>query len=114
MRRSTIGLDIGGTKVLGVVLDAEGNIVQERREASPHAGVDALVATSAAIVDALDVPEAPVGVGAAGLVDRAGHLGYAPNLPLVRDAPFRDELAAAMDRPVLVDNDAAVAMLAEV
>ena len=40
----TVGLDIGGTKVLGVLLDATGEVIDERRRLSPHAGVDALVA----------------------------------------------------------------------
>ena len=51
----------------------------------------------AAIIDELDVPGAAVGVGAAGLVDFDGRLTYAPNLPSVRDAPLRADLAA---RPV--------------
>jgi glucokinase len=110
----TIGLDIGGTKVLGVVIDSDGTVLREARQASPHAGVDALVASSAALVATLAEPDAPIGVGAAGLVDRDGNLGYAPNLPLVRDAPIRAELHAALNRPVIVDNDASTTTLAEV
>ena len=49
----TIGLDIGGTKVLGVLLDGDGQICRELRRASPHSGLDALVATGAAIVEEL-------------------------------------------------------------
>ncbi len=110
---STIGLDIGGTKVLGVLLDAGGTVAREARFASPHAGVDALVATASEIVRELDADGAPVGVGAAGLVDPTGHLRYAPNLPLVRDAPLRDALASATGHSVVVDNDANVAALGE-
>ncbi len=75
----TVGLDIGGTKVLGVLLDADGNVVKEQRQLSPHAGVDALVATAAAIVEQLAEPGIPVGVGAAGLVNHEGHVLYSPN-----------------------------------
>ena len=39
----TVGLDIGSTKVLGVLLDHEGNVLREQRRLSPHAGLDALV-----------------------------------------------------------------------
>ena len=111
---TTIGLDIGGTKVLGVLLDDTGTVVREERLASPHTGLDALVTTGAAIVTQLAVDNAPVGVGAAGLVDRNGALRYAPNLPNVRDAPLRDALAQATGHPVVVDNDASVATLGEV
>ena len=69
---ATIGLDIGGTKVLGVLLGDDGTVLREERLASPHTGLDALVATGASIVDADRPSGAPVGVGAAGLVDRDG------------------------------------------
>jgi glucokinase len=109
----TIGLDIGGTKVLGVLLEADGTVAREVRQASPHTGLDALVATGAAIVEQLDAPAVPIGVGAAGLVDHEGVVRYAPNLPNVRDAPLRDALAHATGQVVVVDNDASVATLGE-
>jgi len=110
----TIGLDIGGTKVLGVLLADDGTMLREERLASPHAGLDALVATGASIVSRLDAAAAPIGVGAAGLVDRAGVVRYAPNLPNIREAPLRNALADATGHAVVVDNDAAVATLGEV
>jgi len=109
----TIGIDIGGTKMLGVVLDASGDVVRELRRKSPHAGLDALVETAAGIVADLAAADCAVGVGAAGLVDLQGHLGYAPNLPLIRDAPLRDALERATGRVVVLDNDANAAAIGE-
>ena len=80
----TVGLDIGGTKVLGVLLDAQGQVQNEQRRLSPHAGVDALVSTASAIIDELVQPGSAVGVGAAGLVSHDGEVLYSPNLPTVR------------------------------
>src|SRR4051812_819507 len=74
----TVGLDIGGTKVLGVLLDANGDVIDERRRLSPHAGVDALVSTATAIVEELAPEPTPVGVGAAGMVGHDGHVLYSP------------------------------------
>jgi glucokinase len=111
---TTVGLDIGGTKVLGVALDDAGQIVQELRAPSPVHDLDALVAACAEIAGALDREGAPVGVGAAGLVDLEGRLMYAPNLPGIRNAPLQSAIAAATDRRVVVDNDANVAALGEV
>jgi glucokinase len=113
-RRDTIGLDVGGTKTLGVVLDASDTIVRELRAPSPVTEFEALVEACAHIVDGLDCPDAPVGVGIAGLVDAKGRLTYAPNIPGVRDAPMRDEVARATGRAIVVDNDANTAALAEV
>jgi glucokinase len=110
---TTIGLDIGGTKVLGAVVDADGTIVRSLERPSPD-DFDPLVDVCAQLVEALDAPGVPVGVGAAGLVDRDGYVRYAPNIPGVRNAPLRDALSDATGRPVAVDNDANVAALGEV
>jgi glucokinase len=111
---STVGLDIGGTKVLGVLLDASGTVIDEERKLSPHAGVDALVATAIAIVEHLAPEPTPVGVGAAGMVSHDGHVLYSPNLPTVVDAPLREALQNATQHPVIVDNDANVAARGEI
>jgi glucokinase len=117
----TVGLDIGGTKILGVVTDAGGQVVAEERDESPEGFAD-LVDSAATMVGTLrarlaaggngDV--AAVGVGIAGLVDGDGVLRYGPNLPGVIDAPVRDALAKRTGLPVVVDNDANVAGWGEV
>jgi len=110
----TVGLDIGGTKVLGVLLDHDGNVLREERRLSPHAGVDALVGTATAIVEELALPESAVGVGAAGLVNHDGKILYSPNLPTIIEAPLQEALAAATRHPLVVDNDANVAARGEI
>jgi glucokinase len=109
----TIGLDIGGTKVLGVVVDASGSVEAERLHASKH-GFDALVDTCLELIGLLGHDGAPVGIGAAGLVDLHGRLNYAPNIPGVVDAPLEATLRDKSGRAVVVDNDANVAALGEV
>ncbi|NAZ88365.1 ROK family protein, partial [Kineococcus sp. T90] len=47
-----VGLDIGGTKIEGVALDAAGTVLARRRAPSPE-GVRAVVEAAAAVVDAL-------------------------------------------------------------
>ena len=112
--KPTVGLDIGGTKVLGVLLDEHGKALGEQRRLSPHAGIDALVATATAIVEELAPEPTPVGVGAAGMVSHDGHVLYSPNLPTVLDAPLREALQEATRHPIIVDNDANVAARGEI
>lgn len=109
----TIGLDIGGTKVLGAVVAADGTVVSEQEVPSPD-DLAPLVSACADLVEHLDAPDAPIGVGVAGLVDGTGNVRYAPNIPGVRNAPLRAELESATGRPAVVDNDANVAALGEV
>jgi glucokinase len=109
----TIGLDIGGTKVAGVALDAHGQVLNDHLAPSEH-GLEHLVEVCASVIDVLGHPGVPVGVGAAGLVTLDGRLNYAPNIPGVVNAPLQDEIAKRSGRRVVVDNDANVAALGEV
>jgi glucokinase len=110
-----IGLDVGGTKVLGVVTDASGVVLDEHRVPTPVEGV-ALVEAMAALVHELrrrhpDV--VAVGAGVAGLVTRAGVVRYSPNLPGVVELAVGPLLAELVDLPVRLDNDATCALWGE-
>lgn len=109
-----IGVDVGGTKCLGVLVDDSGAMVAEHRvptPAAPDALVDAVADTVAALRPGASV--AAVGVGVPGLVDRGGVLRFAPNLPRVAELPVRALLEARLGLPVSVENDASAAALGE-
>jgi glucokinase len=110
---ATIGLDVGGTKVLAVLVAPDGSILGEHERASVD-DLEPLLQTCRSMVEEFDAPGAPVGLGIAGLADLDGWLRYAPNIPGLRNAPLRDELRRVTGRPVAVDNDANVAALGEV
>ena len=111
----TIGVDVGGTKCLGVLVDAGGEVVAEHRLPTPSTGRE-LVATLVEVVAAL-LPTEPtrVGIGAPGLVDAAGTLRFAPNLPGVVELPLAPLLIAALPAGtgLVIDNDSTCAAWAE-
>ncbi|CAN5850276.1 ROK family glucokinase [soil metagenome] len=111
----TVGVDVGGTKCLGVVVEGDGRVVTEFRRPTPR-GDDALLATLVEIVATLEStgPVAPVvGVGLPGLITSSGVLRSSPNLPGITGLDLASELGARLDRPVLVTNDATAAAFAE-
>lgn len=109
--RRAAGIDVGGTKCLGVVLDPAGEVLREEKWPTPRGG-DAIVEVLAEMADALR-PWDTIGVGVAGLVTRDGVLRAAPNLPGVRELDVRGRLSRLVGAPVWVDNDATCAALAE-
>ena len=109
MRRA--GIDVGGTKFLGVVLDDAGTILQEVRKPTP-VGPAALIEQLVEIADALG-PWDSLGLGMPGLVTRSGVVRSSPHLPGVTDFEVAAELSARLGRTVSVDNDATCAAVAE-
>jgi glucokinase len=111
----TIGVDLGGTKMLVGVLDRT-EVLWESREASTGQSEDELVELLVREVgEAREArPEATaVGLGIPATIDHdSGVAVSAVNLPLA-DLPIRDLVSERVGLPVFVDNDANVAALAE-
>ena len=110
-----IGIDIGGTKIAGALVDADGQIVKELRVPSPaqdsSALVDAVVGLIEELADGYEVLGA--GVAAAGFIDdEQSNIIYAPNINW-RNEPFKARLEAKLDIPVIIENDANAAGWAE-
>lgn len=111
----SIGIDIGGTKIAGAVVDANGNILQESKVPSPADSADGLVAAVVDLVQDLSLNRSILGVGvaAAGFIDAAAaNVIYAPNLNW-RNEPLKNRLQSKIDFPVVIENDANAAGWAE-
>ena len=113
----SIGIDIGGTKILGALVDPKGQVLEELRVPSPAQDPDLMVDTVVKLIEdltqkATDVI-AGVGVAAAGFIDAdQSHILYAPNLNW-RNEPMRERLQARISHPVFIENDANAAGWAE-
>lgn len=109
-----VGVDVGGTKILGVLVDEDDPAVvkAEHRVPTP-AGTTQVLDAIAEVARTLDPSPSSLGVGIAGLVDRDGVLHISPNLPTVRELPLRAELAQRLGCTVVADNDATCAAWSE-
>src|SRR5512133_455625 len=116
-RAAALGIDIGGTKVAGGIVAADGTIVATARRATPGASVadteDAIVVVVQGLPARHDGELVGVGVGAAGWFDRTGDtVLFSPHLAW-RNSTLRKDLAARLRRPLWVGNDANAAAWAE-
>ena len=105
-----IGIDVGGTKCLGVAVDDSGKVVQQFRLPTPHA--DKLCDTLLQIVTQLG-DATSLGIGVPGLISPEGVIRASPNLVGVKELPLRQILEDRMGKTVLVENDATCAALGE-
>ena len=117
-----IGIDVGGTKILGVRADREGKIAsQMRRPTRGSEGLEAVVDRIADMIKELTPARgkvAGIGVGIPAPTDPAKGMVYnPPNLPGWETVPLRDMLKERLDldgdTPIVLVNDANAAGLAE-
>jgi glucokinase len=111
----TIGIDIGGTKVLAGVVDPTGQVLVRERRQTDGRSAAAVEETIVALVEgfAARYDVAAIGIGAAGFVDASrSTVLFAPHLAW-RNEPLRDAVMGRVGMPVVVDNDANAAALAE-
>ncbi|MFE7844635.1 ROK family glucokinase [Microbacterium sp. NPDC057407] len=109
-----VGIDIGGTKIAGGVVDSDGRIVEKLRVDTPvdtRQLSDAVIDMARHFAAGHDI--AAVGVAAAGFVDRdRATIIHAPNIAW-RNEPLKATLEAGIDVPVSIENDANAAGWAE-
>ena len=112
---AAIGIDVGGTKIAGGVVDEAGRILEEHVVESPATDAEAIEESIATLVRTLAARHraTSVGVGAAGYVaqDRATVL-FAPNIAW-RNVDLKGDLEERVDLPVVVENDANAAAWGE-
>jgi fructokinase len=110
-----IGVDLGGTKISGVLMDDVGRVLAKDRRESPRGDYRATLDAIAATVDILASrhPGAPVGIGIPGAISPATGLVKNANSTWLIGHPLDRDLAARLARPVRVANDANCFALSE-
>ncbi len=117
------GIDLGGTKIQAIVVDADNNVIGQSRCPTPHDGgpqavADAMAGAVRESAGAAGIETASlrgVGVGSPGEVDAAsGAVSNAKNLPAWTESfPLGAQLSEALGTEVAVGNDVGVATNAE-
>jgi glucokinase len=109
-----IGVDLGGTKIAAGVVEADGNVLARHEAPTPVSSQEELLAgIEAAIAPLVEGEISAMGVGIPSVLDRAtGRALGSVNIPL-RGVDLDDAMRDRFGVPVLVENDANVAALAE-
>jgi fructokinase len=110
-----IGIDVGGTKIEGVALGDDGSERARHRVTTPTV-YDDLLSVIRDLVTRLEAEagaSGSVGVGTPGFLQPGRGLIRNSNLQCLNDRPLDRDLAAALGRPVRLDNDASCFVLSE-
>lgn len=112
----SIGIDIGGTKMAGALVDDTGNILNELKIPSPIDDSDLMIDAISSLISELSTNQqvAGVGVAAAGFMSADREIMYhSPNISAWRNEPLKKRIEAKTKLPVVLENDANAAGWAE-
>ena len=111
-----IGIDLGGTKTEGALVDKSGRVISRHRLSTPRAkGYRAIVDQIASLVAQLESESGEtcsVGIAAPGAIDAHGRVKNS-NTQCLIGTTFQSDLEACLDRLIRVENDANCFALAE-
>ncbi len=113
-----IGIDLGGTKIEGVALDAQGRELTRRRVDTEAAGgpqhiIARIADLYAGLVYTIDDLPHTLGIGTPGAISRKSGLLKNSNTVCLNGLPLHSMLEAALLHPLRIENDANCFALAE-
>jgi glucokinase len=109
-----IGVDLGGTKIATGSIDGEGRVHERHEVPTPVESQEALLdGIASAIEPVCSEPPGAIGIGIPSIIDRAhGRALGSVNIPL-KDVAITEVVSERFGVPVLLENDANLAALAE-
>lgn len=115
--KAYIGLDIGGTKILGVLYDALGNEIKRVKKKTKAAeGAEFALEQIYKVIDQLkNVPKVDllgIGAGAPGLIKKEGTVVFSPNIPFV-NFDLKKKIESRYKCAFVLGNDVNVGMYGE-
>lgn len=113
-----IGIDLGGTKIEGVTLDAQGRELTRRRVDTEAVGgpqhiLARIADLYAGLVYTIDAAPHTLGIGTPGAISRKTGLLKNSNTVCLNGLPLHSMLEAALRHPLRIENDANCFALAE-
>ena len=111
-----IGIDVGGTKIEGVALSPDGDVLSRRRVPTPQGDYEGTVRAVADVVGFIEhetETQGSVGIGMPGIISPATGFVKNANSVCLNGKPFDRDLESALGRPVRIENDANCFALSE-
>jgi len=122
MSDSVLGVDLGGTNIKVGIISPEGQVLQRHSvpteaERGPQAVAARICQAARECMQQAGAQLSSlsgIGIGSPGMINlQEGLVEFSPNLPGWRDIPLKQMIEADTGLPVVLDNDANVAALAE-
>lgn len=112
-----IGIDLGGTKIEGILLDEKLNVIKRTRiPTRQEKGYQSIIDSILSLVNTLKIKSkapASIGVSAPGAISKKTGLIKNSNTQCLIGMPLKDDLQNALKQNIAIDNDANCFTIAE-
>lgn len=114
--KKVIGIDLGGTKISGGLLDENGNILASAKvDTQAEEGRDVVIKNIVSVIKKLPYDQAQaIGIGTPGFIDSEnGIVTFAGNIKGWTGLNLKEAIEKYVDIPVFIENDANIALICE-
>ena len=112
-----VGIDLGGTKIEGILLDEKYNVIQRKRiQTCQENGYDSIVKSITSLISELRTKtdkDTSIGICTPGFTDNNSGLIKNSNTNCLKEMPLKNDIENALGHEVLMENDANCFALAE-
>jgi len=112
-----IGIDLGGTKIEGILLDDRFNVVERTRiPTQQEKGYKSIINSIVSLVEELKIKASDnvtIGISAPGAISKKSGLIKNSNTQCLIGMPLKEDLKQALDQEIAIENDANCFALAE-
>ena len=112
-----VGIDLGGTKIEGILLDEKYNVIQRKRiQTCQENGYDSIVKSITSLISELRTKtdkDTSIGICTPGFTDNNSGLIKNSNTNCLQEMPLKNDIENALGHEVLMENDANCFALAE-
>ena len=112
-----VGIDLGGTKIEGILLDEKYNVIQRKRiQTSQENGYDSIVKSITSLIGELRTKtdrDTSIGICTPGFTDNNSGLIKNSNTKCLQEMPLKNDIENVLGHEILMENDANCFALAE-
>ncbi len=108
-----LGIDLGGTKIEGIFLDDNLNVISRKRIPTPQNDYKAIVKSIVNLVNEIKTEDCTIGICTPGAISKKTGLIKNSNTQCLIGKPLRENLENALNQKISIDNDANCFSMAE-
>ena len=108
-----IGIDLGGTKTEGIVLDENFDVIERKRISTPKNDYKAIINSIAELVNDIKKTDSQIGICTPGAISKQTGLIKNSNTQCLIGKPFQEDLEIKLGQKIRMENDANCFAIAE-